>query len=68
MRDRPNVGARVRILGNTGLSNVAGKCGSVIGHHEDGISFVVELEVDREQLVCDPVNVQLAGRSAGVER
>lgn len=60
MNKRPDLGARVRVLGNTRILNVAGKCGYIADHHPDGIAFVVRLEVDGAPIVCDPINVEPA--------
>jgi len=60
MRERPDVGARVRLLSNTGLPNVDGRTGKVVAHHADGIAFSVRLDANGERITVDPVNVRPA--------
>lgn len=60
MTNRPPLGARVRLLGNTGIPAVNGRTGRVVWHHAGGVAFAVELDVDRARLICDPENVELA--------
>lgn len=56
---RPPIGTRVRIRGNTGIINVAGRVGDVVAHHEDGMAFVVELVIG-DRITLDPENVDIA--------
>lgn len=56
MTDRPSIGQRVRVRGNTGIPGVAGRTGTVVGHHEDGVAVRVNLDIG-DQLLCDPVNL-----------
>lgn len=56
MTERPPIGQRVRVRGNTGIPGVAGRTGTVIAHHEDGIAVRVNLDIG-DQLLCDPVNL-----------
>lgn len=57
MDTRPDLEQRVRILGNTGVRNVVGRCGTVVRHYPDGVAFRVRLE--ERELTCDPINVEL---------
>lgn len=43
----PSVGQRVRICGNTGIPNVEGKFGVVVGRHVDGRAVRVKLDDHR---------------------
>lgn len=58
METRPAIGQRVRVRGNSGLKNTAGRCGEVVRHYPDGVAFRVRLDADAIEVVCDPVNVE----------
>jgi hypothetical protein len=59
MEQRPAIGARVRVRGNTGIPNIAGRCGTVVAHHPDGVAVHVELETGPFELVlCDASDVE----------
>lgn len=66
MTNRPAIRARVRILGNTGLPNVAGKIGRVVNHHVDCVAFLVQLP-DGYTFVADPIVVEQVGDANGRE-
>jgi len=44
MRERPPIGARVRILPGTGIVGITGDKGVVAFHHEDGVAIKVTLD------------------------
>lgn len=64
MKERPAIGARVRILGYDGWGD--GRLGTVVAHHIDGVAFHVRVDGNPETaaLCLDPVNVNLAHESA----
>lgn len=64
MVDRPSIGERVTLLGNTGLKSADGRAGVVIGLYPDGIAFRVRLDGSGKEVVCDPVNVELENQHA----
>ena len=57
---RPAIGARVRMRRNTGIRGVAGRWGTVVAHHSDGVALRVELDGDHELLTCDSTNLDLS--------
>lgn len=63
MRERPPIGARVRLRKNVGLPRFIGRTGAVVGHHPDGIAIHVRLDgdsPDKKPFTCDwPVDVSL---------
>ena len=63
MTNRPPLGARVRLLGNTGIPAVAGRFGRVVWHHADSVAFCIEPDVDRARVICDPENVEQIERA-----
>ena len=70
MTERPPIGQRVRVRGNTRVPGIGGRLGTVTGHHEDGVGVRVLLDGD-QVLLCDPVNLNDAAtramRGAGSE-
>jgi hypothetical protein len=62
MLNRPAIGTRVRVRGNTGIVNMAGRTGVVSGHHKDGTAVQIELDTDRQALLCDPSNIDPVNR------
>jgi hypothetical protein len=59
--DRPAIGARVRLRGNTGIPGLVGRTDTVAGHHADGTAIVVRLDFkELAPITCDPCNVEMA--------
>lgn len=55
MGDRLAIGRQVRICGRTGIQNVDGKFGVVVGRHVDGTAIRVKL-TDGRMLTVEPSN------------
>lgn len=62
MKERPAIGARVRLCANNGRK-LAGRVARVVAHHTDGRAFWVAVDGSGQKLCLDPKNVEPAEAS-----